>query len=99
MKPLYVYFKPKKGFANATTTYQWGNNKTTKVYEVSEELHERFYCLSQQMQLAYERKNNMKKLSQKVQSIHDKLMLQKSKEEKEERELHKRHEHVNAVTP
>jgi len=35
------------------------------------------------MQLAYERKNNMKKLSERVQSIHDKLMLQKHQEEEE----------------
>jgi len=35
------------------------------------------------MQLAYDRKNNLKKLSQKVQSIHGKLMLQKHLEEEE----------------
>ena len=30
VKPPYIYVKPKKGFAKAMTTYQWGNNKTTK---------------------------------------------------------------------
>jgi len=39
----------------------------------------------------------MKKLSQKVQSEYDKLMEEKSKEEKEERELHKKHEHFCVV--
>jgi len=43
MKPLYLYVKPKKGFANATTIYQWGDNKMTIVYEVSEELHEQLH--------------------------------------------------------
>jgi len=72
--------KPKKGFANAfLTMYQWGNNKPTKVYKVSQELHERLYHSLQQMQLAYERKTNMKKLSQKIQSLHDKLMLENVK--------------------
>ncbi len=91
--------KPKKGFANVMPMFQWGDNKTTKVYKVSEELHGRLYHSLQQMKLAYKRKNNMKMLSQKVQSIHDKLMLQKSKEEKEERELCKKHEHVNVILP
>jgi len=89
--------KPKKGFANATTTYHWHDNRITQVFEVSEELHERLYCLSQQMQLAYERKSNMKKLSEKVQSIHDKLMLQKHQEEDDERELQEKYQHFNVI--
>jgi len=39
----------------------------------------------------------MKKLSQKVQSMHDKLMQQKHQEEEEERELHKKNEHINVI--
>ena len=89
--------KPKKGFANAMTTYQWGDNKTTKVYKVSEELHGRLLHSSERMQVAYRRKVHMKKLSQKIQSDYNKLMEEKSKEEKEERELHKKHQHVNGL--
>jgi len=77
--------------------YQWGNNKPTKVYKVSQELHERLYHSSQQMQLAYERKTNMKKLSQKIQSLHDKLMLEKCQEVEEERGLHEKNQHLNVI--
>jgi len=33
LPPMFV--KPKKGFANATTTYYWPDKKTTQIYEVS----------------------------------------------------------------
>jgi len=44
-KPPYIIVKPKQGFADASTTYHWGDNKTTNVIEVSEELHGRLLWL------------------------------------------------------
>ena len=85
-KPPYIIVKPKQGFADAWTTYHCGDNKTTKVIKVSEELYGRLFLLSERMQVAYKRRVNMKKLSQKVQSVYNQLMENKRMEEVEERE-------------
>jgi len=96
-KPPYIIVKPKQGFADASTTYHWGNNKTTKVIKVSEELHGRLLQSSERMQVAYKRRVDMKKLSQKVQSVYDQLMENKRMEEVEERESWEKHEHFCLV--
>jgi len=49
LKQPYMFLKPKKGCANAMSTFYWPNKKTAQTYEVSEELHGRLKYLLEQM--------------------------------------------------
>jgi len=71
LKPPYMYVEPKKGYANASTKHYWPNSKTTQIYEVSKELHDRLLLLSEQMKIAYNRKKKLKPVLEENQAIQE----------------------------